>query len=66
MEDKEYIILLAAYKKMFNDLNNIPQEWYNVKEYDLKKKILKDCLENKIMIVDSKYYYAFRLIALNS
>jgi len=67
MEDKKYMLLLTIYKKIFKDDKDIiPNEWYNVKEYNLKIKILKDCIDNKILITNSKYYYDFRLIALNS
>ena len=67
VKDKEYLVLETMYKKMYQDNNNIfPNEWYNVKEYELKKKILRECLENNILIIDSSYYYDFRHIALNS
>ena len=67
MEDKEYIILLTMYKKLFNNKDDIiPYEWYNVNEYDLKKKILEECIKNKILIINSSLYYDFRLLALNS
>ncbi|MBQ8472049.1 MAG: hypothetical protein IJ501_00945 [Bacilli bacterium] len=65
--DKEYIVLQTNYRSIFHDKENIfPDEWYNIKEYDLKKKILKECIDNNILIINSSYYYEFRLIALNS
>jgi len=64
--DKEYIILESIYRKKFgNNKNIIPYEWYNVKNYDLKKKILNECIKNNILIINSNYYYKFRLNALN-
>ena len=65
--DKEYIVLETIYKK--NNINKkdiFPYEWYNVKEYELKKKILKECIDNNILIMNSSFYYDFKLIALNS
>lgn len=65
--DKEYLELVTMYKKNNINQNNLfPYEWYNVLEYDLKKKILKECLENNILIINSSYYYNFKLLALNS
>ena len=65
--DKEYLVLETIYKEKNKSKKNIfPNEWYNVKEYELKKKILKECIENNILIVNSTYYYNFRLIALNN
>ena len=65
VNDKEYLILETMYRNIFKNNNNIfPNEWYNVLEYDLKKKILKECIENKILIIDSSYYYDFRNLAL--
>ena len=67
MKDKEYIILETMYKKKYENNENIfPDEWYNTKEYELKKKILRECLDNNILIINSCNYYDFRLIALNS
>ena len=65
--DKKYIILETIYKKNnINKKNIFPYEWYNVKEYELKKKILIECLENNLLIINSSFYYKFKLIALNS
>ena len=65
--DKEYLGLETLYKKKNLDKDNIfPYEWYNVKEYELKKKILRECLENNILIVNSSFYYDFRLLSLNN
>ncbi len=64
--DKEYLKLQTLYHKMYDDEENLfPNEWYNVKEYDLKKKILLECLENHIKIKDSQFYYDFKMKALN-
>ena len=66
MIDKELIVLETIYRKLFNNKTNIfPKEWYRVKEYKLKKKILNECIENKILIINSTFYYDFRLVALN-
>lgn len=67
MEDKvEVAILQSKYCDKFkNEKNLFPNEWYNVQEYNLKKKILSECLEKNILIVESSYYYDFRTIALN-
>lgn len=63
--DKEYIVLQEKYRKMHHDKTNIfPKEWYFVKEYDLKKKILKECLVNNILIIYSSYYLSLRKCAL--
>lgn len=65
--DKEYLVLQTKYHSIHKDENNIfPDEWYNIKEYELKKKILKECIDNNILIINSCYYYEFKLIALNS
>ena len=65
--DNEYLVLETMYKKINENNKNIfPKEWYYVKEYEFKKKILKECIENNILIIDSSYYYDFRLLALNS
>ncbi len=64
--DKEYLKLQALYHKMYDgDEDIFPSEWYNVQEYDLKKKILTECLKNKIKIKDSSFYYEFKMKALN-
>ncbi len=67
MQDKiEYALLQSKYRDMFKNQKNIfPKEWYNILEYELKKKILKDCLERNVLIVDSRYYALFRMKALN-
>ena len=66
-KDKNYLVLETIYKKLFLENRNIfPDEWYNVQEYELKKKILRECIDNNILIIDSSYYYDFKLIALNS
>ena len=65
--DLEYVILQNKYRR--NNINKkdiFPYEWYAIKEYDLKKKILKECLDNKYLICESKYYYDYRMSALNS
>ena len=62
--DKEYIILQTEYHKINADSENVfPGCWYNVKEYELKKQILKECIKNNILIKDCKLYNDFRLIA---
>lgn len=67
MENKEYFLLVNMYKKIFKDNKDIfPYEWYNTKEYELKNKILRECIENKILIINSSLYYDFRILALNS
>lgn len=64
--DKEYLILETIYKNNNKNKKNIfPYEWYNIKQYELKKKILKECIENNILILNSSYYYNFKLLALN-
>ena len=64
--DIEYALLQSKYREMNSGKSNIfPNEWYNIKAYDLKKKILKECLMNYILITDSSYYYEFRVLALN-
>lgn len=65
--DKEYLLLQTIYHKVNKNKKDIfPDEWYNIKEYELKKKILKECLNSKILINDSKEYYNFKLKALNN
>ena len=64
--NKDYLILETMYRNIHKKNNNIfPDEWYNILEYEFKIKILKECIENKILIIDSSYYYDFRLLALN-
>ena len=64
--DKEYIILQAEYRKINENKDDIfPLEWYNKKNYELKKQILKNCIQNNILIKDSEYYYNFRINSLN-
>ena len=65
--DNEYVVLQAKYRKV-NDNNKedlFPNEWYNVKEYELKKEILKECLEKNILITESSLYQEFKLKALS-
>ena len=68
MEERiKYAILQNEYRKINNNQKDIfPSEWYNIKDDDLKKKILQECIENNILIYDSKYYYEFRMKALNN
>ena len=62
----KYAILQSKYRKLNKDNSDIfPSEWYNIQEYDLKIKVLSDCVDNSILITDSKYYYEFRTKALN-
>ena len=64
--DIEYAILQSKYRKINNDKSNIfPYEWYNIKAYELKKKILKEYFLNNILIINNTYYYEFRTLALN-
>ena len=66
MKDDSFLVLNIMYKNLFSDKKDIyPYEWYNVHEYELKKQILRECIKNQILIVDSSLYYNFRLIALN-
>ena len=63
--DIEYIVLQQKYRKENNNQEDIfPDEWYTVEEYELKKKILSDCLSKNILIKNSSYYEEFRRIAL--
>ena len=65
--DKEYLVLQTKYHKMHNNKKDIyPEEWYNIREYELKKNILRECINNNILIKNSSMYYEFRLKALNS
>ncbi len=65
--DIEYIKLQNEYRNLNANLTTIfPNEWYNIKEYELKKKILQECINNGIIIVQSSYYYQFKERALNS
>ncbi len=62
--DKEYVVLQAEYHSLNEDKDNIfPNCWYNVKEYELKKEILKECIKNNILIKDCQLYNDFRNIA---
>ena len=66
VNDIKYIILQQKYRKMHEKEPNIfPSEWYYIKEYDLKKKILSDCISNNLLIQESGYYLEFRKKALN-
>ena len=64
MKNKEYLILETLYKNMCQDLDIFPDEWYNVMEYDLKIKILKEYIKNKILIKNNINYYDYILKAL--
>lgn len=65
--DNEYIVLQTKYRKANDNREDIfPSEWYNVKEYEMKKEILKECLNKKKIIKESSLYQDFRLKALNS
>ena len=64
--NKEYLVLQTQYHKMNNDKDNIfPKEWYNKKEYELKIKILKECINYNILIENSKLYNELKSILLN-
>lgn len=64
--DSEYVLLQKKYRQLHQDKPNIfPNEWYFVKEYDLKKQILEECLLKNIMIIDSTKYWDFRKKALS-
>ncbi len=63
--DKEYLVLEVMYKNILKNKDGLfPFEWYNIKEYELKKKILRECIQNKILIINSSYYYDYRFLAL--
>lgn len=63
--DIKYVILQSKYRKMHNNKENIfPEEWYNIKEYELKKIILEECIKKKCLIIKSNYYLKFRELAL--
>lgn len=62
--DKEYLMLQTLYHKINKLKEDIfPNCWYNVKEYELKKKILRECIQNNILIKDCRLYNDFRIIA---
>ncbi len=64
--DFDYVILQNEYRKLNKyQMNVFPKEWYNIRDYDLKKKILHECIENHILIIESSNYYYFRKKALN-
>ena len=66
VSDIKYVLLQQKYRKLNHNRQNIfPSEWYYVKEYDIKKKILKDCIDHNLLIKDSIYYNDFRKCALN-
>lgn len=63
--DREYLVLQTEYHKINENKEDIfPDCWYNVKEYELKKKILSECIAHNILIKDCKLYNDFRIIAL--
>lgn len=63
--DFKYIIMQSKYRKMHNNKKNIfPDEWYNIKEYEIKKNILKDCLDKNCLIIDSHNYPILKKLAL--
>ena len=63
--DLNYIILQSKYRKMFKNSTNIfPKEWYNVKEYKIKKDILNECIDKKCLIIDCSRYLELKKIAL--
>ena len=64
--DSEYVLLQHKYRILNKNNQHIfPPEWYYVKEYKLKKKILNECISKNILIVDSSNYFLFKKIALS-
>ncbi len=64
--DLKYLYLQSKYRKLNDNKKDIfPNEWFNIKNYPLKKKILEECINKNILIVNSSYYYEFRTLALN-
>ena len=63
--DLEYVILQSKYRKLHSNKPNIfPNEWYNIREYEIKKNILKECIAKKNYITESKNYPIFHELAL--
>ena len=61
----EYIVLQLKYRKIHMNKSSIfPEEWYNIKEYELKIDILKDCINNNCLIIESNKYPKFKELAL--
>ena len=64
--DSEYVLLQHKYRTLNKNNQNIfPSEWYYVKEYELKKKILNECINKNILIINSSNYLSFKKIALS-
>ena len=64
--DQEYLVLQSKYHQLHSKEKDLfPNEWYRVKEYGLKKAILKDCLKNNYLIRESSLYSQLRFLALN-
>ena len=65
--DLEYVVLQNKYRKLHNNKDDIfPYEWYFIKEYALKKQILKECLKHNLLIINSNFYYDFKCKALDN
>ena len=65
-KDIKYVILQQKYRKLHLNNNDIfPKEWYYTKEYELKKSILRECLDKKCLITETENYKFFKMKALN-
>lgn len=56
---KLYVLAELSYVNRHKDMNIFdlfPIDWYEIKDYDLKIKIIIDAIKNNILIKDSKLY----------
>lgn len=55
---KLYIIAEMNYVNKFKNyyIEIFPNDWFTIKDYKLKTKIISDCIKNNILIKDSKFY----------
>lgn len=54
-----YVIHELNYKKEHSTLKDselFPKDWYSFKNYKLKIKIIKEAIENKVLIKDTVLY----------
>ena len=57
--EKAYVLLEITYIKNFDNTNIFPNNWYNIKDYSLKIKILNETLKKNLLIIETEMYNNF-------
>lgn len=47
-----YIELKDSYEKKYKYKNIYPREWYDIDDYDIKNKLLKEALGKNVLLFD--------------